>query len=157
MAALDSATARTAALAQHESNPFLVLLTIDHESLSDPIRVVSNNEQITSRGHVYLAYPFQIELPTDSDEAPRARISIANVSRRIGKAIEGMVTSPTALIEIVLASALDDVERSWDQFELAQVSWNAFAMTATLQHRHYWDEPWPKKRITPSKYPGLFP
>lgn len=153
--ALNSAGAKEKAIAQHSSDPFLVLLTITHDDIA-PIYVVRNNKAIVSRGNTYLAYPFEIDLPTDTDQSPGARISIANVSRRIGKAIESLITAPTVKIEIVLASALDSVERTWDEFTLTQVSYDAMTVTATLAHISYWNEGWPKKIIRPALYPGLF-
>lgn len=156
MPSLDSDGARAQALAQHNDDPFLVLLTLTHDTLATPIYVVRNREKIESRGNSYLAYPFEIELPTDNDEAPYAKITISNVSREIGYALEKLVTPPVALIEIVLASAPDDVERSWDDFELSQVSWDAMRMTGTLSQRQVWSEFYPRYRVTPKDFPGLF-
>lgn len=155
--ALNSPDAKEKAIAQHSSDPFLVLLTITHDDLEEPIYVVRNNKAVVSRGNTYLAYPFEIELPTDTDQSPGARISIANVSRRIGKAIESLLTAPTVKIEIVLASALDSVERTWDEFTMINSSYDAMTVTATLAHVSYWNEAWPKKTIRPALYPGLFP
>lgn len=156
MPALDSDTARIEALSQHSADPFLVLLTLTHETLAEPVYIVRNREKIISRGNTYLAYPFEIDLPTDNDEAPEARITIANVSRAIGNALEKLVTPPTALIEIILASAPDDVERSWDDFELTEVSFDAMRMTGTLAQRQVWSEFYPRYRVTPKDFPGLF-
>jgi hypothetical protein len=157
MPALSTEAAREQAVAQHSDDPFLVLLTLTHETLDEPIYVVRNREPVVSNGRTFIAYPFEIELPTDTDEAPQARITIANVSRRIGRALEKLVTPPMAKIELALASSPDVIERTYEGFEISNVSWTATQMTATLQVRHYWDEPWPRKRVTPSKFPGLFP
>jgi hypothetical protein len=152
--------ARRQARAQHADDPFIVLLTIDHDDLPadlKPLRIARNREAVVSRGHTFIAYPFAIEEPGDGDEQPKAAISIGNVSRRIGKAIEAIQTPPTCLIEIVLASDPDTVERSWEEFTFTEVSWDAFQMRAVLEHVEYWDEPWPYKRATERRLPGLFP
>lgn len=153
---LTSATAVEQATLQHADDPFLILLTLSHATLADPIRIVRNREDVVSRGNTYTAYPFQIELPTDVEETPSARITIANVSRRIGKALEALIEPPECLIELVLASTPDDVERSWDEFSFTQATWDAFRMTGTIQQLAFWDEPWPRKRATPRGFPGLF-
>jgi hypothetical protein len=142
---------------QYQDDPVLVLLTLDHESLESPIYVVNNRRNIFSRGNTYIAFPMSIDLPTDGDEVPTARISISNVSRVICNALEGINTPPTLLIEIVLASSVDTVERSWDDFELSEVSWDALRITGTIQHRRMWDEMYPRYRVTPKDFPGLFP
>lgn len=157
MPALDTDAARAQALAQHNDDPFLVLLTLTHATLAETIYVVNNRQKLVSRGNTYIAYPFTIDLPTDNDEAPQARITIANVSRAIGYALEKLITPPLALIEIVLASSPDHVERSWDQFELTGVTWDAMRMTGTLRHREVWSEYYPRYRVTPKDFPGLFP
>lgn len=154
---LSSSGAKEKAIAQRNSDPFLLLLTITHADLAETLYFVRNNEAVVSRGNTHLAYPFEIEEPSDGEQSPQARISIANVSRRIGKAIEALATAPTVKIELVLASDPDAIERTWDEFTLTQVSYDAMAVTATLQHISYWNEGWPKKIVRPPLYPGLFP
>ena len=56
-----SQAARQAINAEATEQVFLLLLTIDHEDLAEPIRVVNNTETITSRGELYVAYPFVVE------------------------------------------------------------------------------------------------
>jgi hypothetical protein len=154
---LTTAPAVEQTTAQHADDPFLVLLTFSGSELPTPIRVVRNREDIVSRGNTFSAYPFQISLPSDDDQEAQAKVTIANVSRRIGKALEALITPPDCLIEIVLASTPDTVERAWDMFSLTQASWDAFRVTGTIQVLGFWDEPWPYKRITPKGFPGLFP
>lgn len=154
---LTSDLATSQAIAQHTEEAFLVLLTISHETLGQPFRFVRNRVGVTSRGNGFLASHFEIELPGDGDEVPRAVITVANVDRRIGQTLERLVTPPTCLIELVLASTPDTVERAWDQFELLEVTWDAFTVQGTLSRRLHWDEPWPFIRVTPARFPGLFP
>jgi len=142
---------------QFQDDPILALLTLDHETLATPVYVVNNRRNIVSRGNVYIAFPMTIEMPTDSDDVPTARISISNVSRVICNALEGINTPPTLMIELVLASSPDTVERSWEDFELTDVSWDALRITGTIQHRRMWDELYPRYRTTPRDFPGLFP
>lgn len=157
MSELTSAEATRQATAQHNDDPFLVLLTLDHETLTAPIRIVRNRQDVISRGDTYIAYPFTITLAGDTEEAPSARVTVSNVARSIGKALEQLITPPSATIEIVLASTPDTVERTWSNFQLLDVSWDAFRITGTLGVQEYWNEPWPKIRVTPTRFPGLFP
>jgi Domain of unknown function (DUF1833) len=155
--ALSTELATEQAIAQHADEPFLVLLTIEHDTVAAPFRFVRNRTAVVSRGQEFLASHFEIDLPGDGDEAPRARITVANVDRRIGQAMQALVTPPTCLIELVLASTPDIVERAWAQFVLDEVTWDAFAVQGTLSRITYWDEPWPYIRVTPQRFPGLFP
>lgn len=157
MTELVSSSAQAQAVAQHATDPFLVLLTLTHATLATPIYVARNRQDVVSRGNTYLAYPFQISLPTDNDGAPQAKITVANVSRRIGQALERCVYPPDCTIELVLASTPDTVERSWSGFSFTQATWDAFRVTATLEVLGYWDEPWPGVFMTPQDFPGMFP
>lgn len=157
MSELTSDAATAQAVAQHADDPFLIFLTLSHPTLAEPIRIVRNRKNVVSNGNTFLAYPFEVELPTDGEEAPTAQIAIANISRRIGQTLEKLIEPPTCLIQIALASTPDVIERSWDEFSFTQVSWDAMRMTATIQQLQYWDEPWPRKHILPSGFPGLFP
>lgn len=157
MSELVNSAGITAAIAQHSDDPFIVLLTLTHATLSAPIYIARNRENIVSRGNTYLAYPFQPSLPTDNDNAPQAKITVANVSRAIGQALERCVYSPNCLIELVLASDPDTVERSWDEMSFTQAIWNATTVTATLEQLGYWDEPFPGVFMVPSDFPGMFP
>lgn len=145
------------AIAQHSDEAFLVLLTLSHPTLKEPFRFVRNRVRITSRGNLFLASHFEIELPGDGDEVPKATLTVANVDRRIGQTLQALVTPPTCLIELVLSSTPDEVERSWGQMSLTEATWDAFTVQGTLSRITYWDEPWPFIRVTPARFPGLFP
>ncbi|NDC57532.1 MAG: DUF1833 domain-containing protein, partial [Alphaproteobacteria bacterium] len=75
-----SATAVASLTAETTDEVWLPLVTISHADLSSPIRVVANNENITSRGNTFIGYPFEIELPSQNDQSPgEARLRIDNV------------------------------------------------------------------------------
>jgi len=73
---------------------WLILLDIAlPQPPADPliVRLVKNNEDITFQGHVYTAFPFDIEA-TQSDSAgqiPTVKLSISNVTRTLQGYIEG--------------------------------------------------------------------
>lgn len=145
------------AIAQHADDAFPVLLTISHPTLKEPYRFVRNRVPVTSRGQLFLASHFEIELPGDGDEVPKATLTVANVDRRIGQTLQAMVTPATCLIELVLSSTPDEVERSWGQLSLTEATWDAFTVQGILSRVAYWDEPFPFIRVTPARFPGLFP
>lgn len=148
------------AIKQHSTDPFLVRLIIEHDTLAEPIRIVRNRQNIVaggSPGVTFLAYPFTITPPSDDDEQPSAKITVANVDRSIGRALEAMIAPAEFTVEEFLASDPDTVERRWTEMSMTQASWNFQAVTLTIQRLSYWEEPWPKKRVTLARYPGLSP
>ena len=102
---------------------WLVLLTIDHADLPEPIHVVDNTEPITSGGVEYRACGFEISLPGDNDEGPpHARVRIQNIDQRVGKALRQISSNVSIEIKVVAASDPDTVERSFDHFTLRGVT-----------------------------------
>lgn len=151
-----SPAALRAGNAQQTDEVYLVLLTIAHPGLAQPIRVVNNNENATSRGNEFVAYPFEIELPgEDSDQPPLARLRIDNVDRMIVATIREIASPPSVTIEVVLASQPDTVEVAFESLVMRNVSYDAVAVTGELVFEQIVVEP-VATTMTPAKFPGLF-
>lgn len=139
----------------------LLLVTITHPTI-EPVRVVNNSPaedgsgDIVSRGETYQAFPFMPELPNNVDEQPRARITIANVDRRISESLEHLDSSPLIAFEIVTASNPDNVLLRFPRFELVNVTWDAVQVQGDLTQASYASEPYGYIRAIPSLFPALF-
>lgn len=145
------------AFAQDTADVWLPLLTISHPNISPSIRVVFNTVNITSRGEEFFAFPFDVILPSEQDDAPsRARLVIDNVSREIAQAVRSIRTPPSVLIEIIRAGEPDTVELSWPNFWLRNVTWNAQQVSGELVLEDLVDEPYPASTFTPASFPALF-
>lgn len=143
--------------AQETDEIWLLLLTIDEASLSEPIRVVWNNENVTSRGDVFAAMEFSWELPSESDGPPQsARITLDNVDRQIVQAIRNAQGQPSVMMEIVLASNLDAVEAGPFNFKLESVEYNALVVSGELTADNVYNLQWSQYTVTPSWYRDLF-
>jgi hypothetical protein len=161
-----STTAKNAIYAQATDEVFIVLLTINHEDFTDPIRVASDQFEllplsgvrgVVSRGNEFIYLPFQIELPAQDDTgSARARISIDNVSREIVNSVRSADSALSIDIEIVLASDTDTVEMTVADFRLDRVTYDAMTVSGDLSVEYFDLEPFPAKRFTPSDFPGLF-
>lgn len=151
-----SSTAIASAHAQETGEVWLVLLTISHSSLPAPIRVVNNNEDITSRGNLYQAFPFEIILPgEDPDGVTKALLRFDNVERTAITAIRGLTSAPAVTIEVILASAPDVVEISFSGLTVKNVNFDAVQIEGELHFESLWTEPI-TYTMTPSRLPGLF-
>lgn len=147
----------------------LVLLTITHPSI-ETVRVVNNApaeggaNDIVSRGERYIAYPFMPELPTDTDEQPRARLTIGNVvyedengvERSVSEALSALTSPPEIAFEIIRSSDPDTPLRRFARFELRNVTWDASQVSGDLLQASFASEPWPNLRVIPSDFPALF-
>lgn len=146
----------SAANAAQTDEVFLVLLVIDHPQITEPIRLVSNTENIVSNGHTYVGFPFEITLFNEDDQTPSAQIRVQNVDRRIGEVVRSLRSTASVAISVVLASDPDTVELDWIQAELRDVEGDAIAVSATISGQDYTTEPWPARRATSDILPGLF-
>lgn len=151
-----STTAKSQVFGQ-EGGGFIELVTIDHPSLSSPLRFANDNQNVVSRGDTFLAYPFTVKLPTERDRSvPSANLIIDNVSQSIGATLRTITTAPTVLIEIVRMDDTDVVEASFPLFEMRNVEVNALSISGELLVVDIMREPFPQRNFTPSEYPGLF-
>lgn len=134
----------------------LVLLTIDHDSIDPPIRVVNNTEDIESNGEEFIAYPFSIVLP-DSQEAapPRARLQISNVSREIMQAVRTISSPAQVTIQVIRQDDHDTVEMFYDGMLLVGVRGGAITVEGNLEFEDLMREPYPAVTFSPAEFPGL--
>ena len=151
-----SSTALRSAYAQETGEVWLVLCTITHPSLSEPLRFVNDMQSLTSRGNVYIAFPFEIELPTEDEEsAGEARLVLDNVDRAIVRAIREMVGPPEGTLEVVLASSPDTVEAEFPGMILRDTQYDALKVEGVLRFEDITAEPI-SLEMTPQRFPGLF-
>ena len=148
---------RSAVFSQETDEVFLLLLTIDHDDLAEPIRVSSDAVDTVSRGNTFVAYAFDLTLADDTDDGPQQmRISIDNVDRMIVEAVREISSPPDVTVEVVLHSDPDTVEVSFDGFTLTDVSYDVFTVSGTISTQSYLNEPYPGGSVLPSNFPGAF-
>ncbi len=142
---------------QETDDVFLILLTIDHGSLSAPIRVTSDSVDTVSRGESFVAFPFDLSLPEDSETlSATAKLQIDNIDRQIIAAMRQMTTMPTVLLEIIRAAAPDIVEASFPDFRLSQIQYDALTISGELTIEDFTAEPYPSGVFGPANFSGLF-
>lgn len=136
----------------------IILATITHPEMSEPVRLANNNEDVVSNGLTYLGFPFKIELPSETDDAPKGRMGIQNVDRRIGLEILSVRhLAPSKLrIQVVLASDPDSVWLDYKNFSLRDVRGDALQITGVIDKRDSGRDPWPGKRSTKADFPNLY-
>ena len=152
-----SSTLKAAVYGQETDEVLVVLIEIDHADLANPIRVCSNAGDVVSNGNTFVAFPFELTLPDDQDNAaPRASLRIDNVDRQIVQAIRTIGSPPSVRIMVVLASDPDTIEADWDGFTLRVASYDALTVAGEILTDAFEDEPYPAASFTPGRFPGLF-
>lgn len=149
-------TFKQQAFLQDTDDVFLALLTITQADITT-LRVVNNNEAVTSNGNSFTGFPFTIELPDARESSPpRARLTIDNVSREIAQAVRNMTSVATMIIEIVRAADPDTIELTWGSLNLRNVKWNMKTVSGDLVPEGIEVEPFPLGQFSPANFPGLF-
>jgi len=152
-----STTALTALTAEETGEVFLMLLTITHQDLDEPIRVVNDLVDHTSRGNAYIAYPFQVTLPIDDGTSfPSLGLQIDNVDLTLIKVIRTLVSAPSVLIEFVLASVQDVVEMSLPDMTMREIKYDAHSILASVTVEDQLNQRFPNREYSPSSWQGLF-
>ena len=135
----------------------LLLLKISHQNLVAPIRVVNNFEPIASQGYTWTAYPFEITMPSESDDQiPVMILKIDAVDRQIITVIRSLQGPPEITLDVILAAQPDIVEASVQGFKMKSVSYDNLVVEAELRLEEILSEPFPQHAFTPALFPGLF-
>lgn len=149
-----SGSARAALYEQTSDEVWLELITIDHDDLASPIRLVGNSEDVTSRGNVFTACGFPpVPLPDDGQDVT---FIVENVSQTILTAVRSIVTPIDITLEVVLASDPDTVEAGPFAFQSRKFVFSARTIEFSLAYEPLLQEPFPAFTYTPIDYPGLF-
>jgi|AntRauTorcE11897_2_1112592.scaffolds.fasta_scaffold01057_4 hypothetical protein len=136
---------------------FLILLTLDHDSLEMPIRVTSDAVPTRSREQDYIAFPFDLVLPDQTESrSPRARLTIDNVSREILMTLRQLQSPPRVRMEIIRYADPDHVEAVFPDFTLTNLRYNAMTIQGDLTIEDFAAEPYPAGIFSPAGFPGLF-
>lgn len=152
-----STSAINAMNAAQTGDVFLTLLTLDHASLDTPIRVVNNNEDITSNGNTFIAYPFEIIWADDRQDAPpRAKLSIDNVDRILIETIRSITSAVNVSVQIVRDADPDTIEAEIENLLLKNITGNTYVIEGDLISNQFLTEGFPAHRFAPHNFPGIF-
>lgn len=146
----------------------LIFLKIAHAALEEDIRVVADPVDFVFEGETYVGFPFDITLLSDADEVPRTKLSVQNVDRRIGDALQA-ISSPARLTLTLCCSADFDltqrprvplgavsIEYQARGLYLTNVSLDALTVTGDVVGLDFGQRVWPYRRATKTALPGLY-
>jgi hypothetical protein len=152
-----SLAARHALTASETDEVFLILLTIASAEMAVPIRVVNDRANLVSRGATFIAFPFDLVLPTDDGETlSQVQLRIDNVDREIVAAIRQLTTPPDVTLEVVRAAEPDVIEAGPFAMQLVAADYTALVVTGTLAFEDVLNARFPGDDFAPASHPGLF-
>ena len=152
-----SPNAVAAVNAQVTDEVVLMLLTIEEATLPAPLRFVNNTVDITSNSEVYTAFPFMVELPEETGQAPQpVRITIDGVDQTIVAAIRSAQDQPDITLQVILADSPDTVEAGPFVFKLDNVSYTGLTVTGSISYAGIDSSRSSNYKFTPHFFPDLF-
>lgn len=134
----------------------LLLITLDHPDLLEPVRIVSDTMAVVSRGLTFVAWPVLPRLPTHGSAPKRGGITIQNVDPRLGRVIRGLKGNVSCLFEYVSREDPDDVLYEHGGLFLRNFEGSDVAISAEVVGFAVDGQSWPKGSATPERTPGLF-
>lgn len=162
------------ALEAHSTNDIEVaLFHIEHEALSEPVRLSTDNgdrlsddpltygTRSTFNGANPVTQPFQFvlvstDLPSDLEEAPaEASIILVNVTKGIADVLQLITTQATVHLALVLASSPNQIEAEFRDLKLVRADGDASEITLYLSRQPIEEESFPSARMTKQRFPGL--
>ena len=142
---------------QNTDQVFLWLLTITHEATGETHRLVSNLDDVVSRGETYMAFPFEFVLPSDDGESlPEIPIVINYVSDELVALLRKHADGVVVLAEIILASAPDQPEYTIEDLVIKTVTYDAGQVTLTAKVEDLMSQRFPADDFLPRSFPGMF-
>lgn len=146
----------------------LIFLEITHPALAETIRVVNDPKDFVYRGLSYSKAFFEVQLLTDNERPPEARLSVQNVDQRIGNTLRFMKGPARLRMDVVAASQFNlsvdprteitpvYPEYVADYLYLIDVEGDAMMLNGRITSWDYTQELWPGVRATQDRTPGLF-
>jgi hypothetical protein len=163
-----SASFRQSVESRFQQDVDLVFITINHPLLDPPLRFVSDTIDYSWDGEDWTAFPFDIQLMSDDDSAPRAQLEIQNVDSRIGEGIRSLTTPPRLRIDLLSSADFDltvrprmpisvpFVEYTADKLFLINVKIDPMVVTADIVGWDFGQRSWPGIRATKNRLPGVY-
>lgn len=175
-----SLTLRAAATAQETDQTPAVLVTVTHPELPEPLRLSSDPSRrlsadpplygTTSRGQTFWHIPMSVILPDSQPQAaPRAQLQLDNIAvdrdlagipglarARVSDLLRLSPRMATVLLELVLSTTPDVVERRWPLLETVAATVEGPSVVLDFGRDNRAREPFPALTFSSFYFPGLF-
>ena len=136
----------------------LALLEIHHSYLTQPVRVVNDNQDLTHNGELYRRIAFRVALPPKyPDRSARATIQVDRYNDEIVKWIEESKggRDATVILKMVTRAAPDTVGLQIT-LEVKGIVITATSIDIELGFSYNFSLPFMQWSFTPETAPGLF-
>jgi hypothetical protein len=134
----------------------LLLVTLNHPQLAEPIRVNASDMDVFSNGENYVGWPLAPRLPSAGDRQKRGGLRFGNVDHRIGRLVLGLKGEVEVSFAIVEREALDVVIYTHGGLKLTNVRTEGGWIVADVVGQGSHGLAFPRSTATPEYAPGVF-
>lgn len=142
-------------LARNTADAGVILATFTHASF-ETIYLVRDAAPVTSRGIVFAASFFEINLVNDDGKPPRCQMKFPNVLPEIGRRLARVVDPVEVAIEAISLAHPDEPVMRAARLQLRNVMIQPDFITGDLMGRDYSNEPLGTKTVVPARFPAMF-
>lgn len=135
-----------------------LLVEISHPELSQTYYLINNIVDKTIEGQLYQAYPFDIILPSQTEQSG-TKITLSNINNIISKEIVDIVNSnENVIVQLYIANIEDNDSEKIDKgsFELTEIAITNEVVTGTINIRNCFDINLGSIRYNKQLFPNLF-
>lgn len=117
-----------------------------------------NTTAETGTSVAYTFLPMDISLPTEdsSGSAPRAKITLYDVTKLVLPSLRNLLEPPTVDIRLVMSNTPNTLEADFLGFKLSSINYNQDSISGDLSIDGLEQEPFPCHSFLPNTFPGLF-
>ena len=154
--------------AEATEDALLTFAEISHPLLTVPMRVVTDVLPYSWGGNEWHPVVFEFEAINDDERMPEARITLPTIDRTIAAALIALPARARISVWVLTSADFDLTQEPRTpvdtpvpllemlNLDLVDVQGNVVSASGRLMLRDYTQEPWPGKRATKSRCPGLF-
>jgi hypothetical protein len=150
---------RRIAYVESTGDTVISLITIDHDTLGEPLRFARNSTAVVHSGETYEPFDFDIKIPqiTGDGTFTQTKLIIDTVDQRMVTALRSVTTPLSIEHKFVLLSDSDAITHGPFLYEVrGEQTYDAQRMELVLTFQPVLEEQCPWKRLSPSRAPGLY-
>lgn len=142
---------------QSSGEGLLVLATITHSQM-DPVRLVRNPLDVTSRGKLFKASAIDVVLAAEEEDTPPSMRFVADlIDRSIMQDLRQLEPFIRCMVELVRLTDPDELVQKWANFRLVEASTpDAMSWEAHLEQPDFTAARYPLHHFQEMYYPALF-
>jgi hypothetical protein len=134
----------------------IILVTLDHPDLAEPLLLANLDVDVTSRGQVFVAWPMQLKLPSSGNTPRRGSLTIEAVDGRIAPVVRGLKGHVMLTFDYVSRDDPDDVIVTYSGLVFSNSNGNDATISGEINSLGSLNDSWPTARATPDVCPGVF-